>query len=645
MPNHKPIVLAGLAVLILAIPLFAESLFLPDFPMVKQPCLPSGSNLCLNQGRFKVEVEWKDFQGRIGSGQVVPFGSDDSGLLWFFDPANWEMLVKILDGCGLNGHFWVFSAATTNVEYALRVTDMQADTVKSYLNPLGNAADALADTHAFPCSDSEPRSPLEVVLTSAEPMVHRNMEWRQKQGCVPGESNLCLNLGRFRIEIEWQDFQGNTGFARVVPFGSDDSGLVWFFAPANWEMLVKVLNGGSLNGHFWVFAAATTTVEYTLRVTDTVTGTFREYFNPLGTAAAAITDTEAFVWTNHPPVAGDVSVTTSMNRSVDIPIVGEAATDPDGQPDPLIVSGVAQPAYGATVAIAPGAQSISFHPDLGFSTNSQPVSFSYTVFDGEDSATGDVEVEVTPLPDPSCSEFVATPSTISLGESSTLSWTQSNGVSATINGDPVPLDGPYAVSPTATETYTLTINGEPGTTPATCGPVTVTVLTLPPSGIYSGTTSQGLPIDVAVSSDGRVTEWLTAYDCGFFSAIVWTFYSSCPIVNNHFHCGATNCAAFEATLTLEGTFTGTMVSGTISVAHQPNYFSPCCQLTLSWSGTLSKASATLSENAVFLKGDRVLTHVSSEICWDPSFLDQRPLEDACFHHATTLVTDEELSDP
>ena len=98
---------------------------------------------------FKVEVEWKDFQNKAGHGRVVPFGSEDSGLFYFFDADNWEMLVKVLDGCGLNDHFWVFAAATTNVEYTLRVTDTQNGTVKEYLNPLGTSALALTDTGAF----------------------------------------------------------------------------------------------------------------------------------------------------------------------------------------------------------------------------------------------------------------------------------------------------------------------------------------------------------------------------------------------------------------------------------------------------------------------------------------------------------------
>ncbi|MCP4654899.1 MAG: hypothetical protein GY856_05705, partial [bacterium] len=81
---------------------------------------------------------------------------DDSGILWFFDADNWEMLVKVLDGCALNRRFWVFAAATTNVEYTLRVTDTVSGTVKTYFNPLGNAAAAITDAGAFAtCRDPD----------------------------------------------------------------------------------------------------------------------------------------------------------------------------------------------------------------------------------------------------------------------------------------------------------------------------------------------------------------------------------------------------------------------------------------------------------------------------------------------------------
>ena len=105
--------------------------------------------LCLgNAGRFRVEVQWTDFVGQQGIGTKV-VESGDSGLFWFFDDANWEMLVKVVDGCGFNGHHWVFAAATTNVEYTLTVTDTLRGVEAVYQNPLGVSSAAITDTEAL----------------------------------------------------------------------------------------------------------------------------------------------------------------------------------------------------------------------------------------------------------------------------------------------------------------------------------------------------------------------------------------------------------------------------------------------------------------------------------------------------------------
>lgn len=114
------------------------------------PCVPGPQTMCLNAGRFRVEVEWRDGTGETGPGQVV-LGTlaGDSGLFWFFSPANWEMLVKVLDGCAINDRFWVFAGATTDVAYTLTVTDIHTGQSKSYPNPLGSAADSITDTGAL----------------------------------------------------------------------------------------------------------------------------------------------------------------------------------------------------------------------------------------------------------------------------------------------------------------------------------------------------------------------------------------------------------------------------------------------------------------------------------------------------------------
>lgn len=129
--------------------LFAVKLAdLPTAPPPPDPC--PADRLCLHDGRFEVEVAWRDFQGNDGPGHVVPnVASSDSGLFWFFDAANYEFLVKVLRGCDVNGHYWVLAAATTNVEYTLTVTDTTTGIQAIYTNALGRSSPAIIDVEAF----------------------------------------------------------------------------------------------------------------------------------------------------------------------------------------------------------------------------------------------------------------------------------------------------------------------------------------------------------------------------------------------------------------------------------------------------------------------------------------------------------------
>lgn len=99
--------------------------------------------------------------------------------------------------------------------------------------------------------------------------------------CVSGPATLCLQGGRFRVEVAWEDFQGSRGAGQALPM-SDTSGSFWFFERENVELTVKIVDARPLNGHFWLFYGSLTTVELTLTVTDTTTGEAREYRKPAG---------------------------------------------------------------------------------------------------------------------------------------------------------------------------------------------------------------------------------------------------------------------------------------------------------------------------------------------------------------------------
>ncbi|HYH44720.1 MAG TPA: hypothetical protein VEG34_03480 [Thermoanaerobaculia bacterium] len=113
------------------------------------PCTPSATALCLNGRRFRVEAEWSA-NGQQGAGRTVPL-TGETGAFYFFQPDNVEVVVKVIDGCALNGRFWVFASGLTNVGTVLTVTDAVTDMTRTYDSPAGPPFAPLQDTVGFPC--------------------------------------------------------------------------------------------------------------------------------------------------------------------------------------------------------------------------------------------------------------------------------------------------------------------------------------------------------------------------------------------------------------------------------------------------------------------------------------------------------------
>jgi hypothetical protein len=118
------------------------------------PCRGPESDpaLHLAGGRFRVDVTWRDGHGGEGIARPAPEASPAAGVMWFFEPANWELLVKVIDGCSLNGHRWLFVTAATNVGFTLHAVDTVSGQAYDFTNRPGSAPAPLQDTRAFPCS-------------------------------------------------------------------------------------------------------------------------------------------------------------------------------------------------------------------------------------------------------------------------------------------------------------------------------------------------------------------------------------------------------------------------------------------------------------------------------------------------------------
>jgi hypothetical protein len=113
-------------------------------------CVPSTTAMCLQEQRFAIAASYQAGSSGSGAAATVPL-TVDSGYLWFFDASNIEAIVKVIDGCALNQHYWVFAGGLTNVDTTLTVTDTQTGAMKTYVNPQGTPFAPLQDTSAFPC--------------------------------------------------------------------------------------------------------------------------------------------------------------------------------------------------------------------------------------------------------------------------------------------------------------------------------------------------------------------------------------------------------------------------------------------------------------------------------------------------------------
>lgn len=104
--------------------------------------------LSLRGGRFEARLLWAP-GGEPNAAARSSAVSDAAGFFTFFNPDNPEVFVKVLDGCAVNGRFWVFTAGLTNTATRLEVRDLATGTSRIYSRPAGTAYLPFQDTAAF----------------------------------------------------------------------------------------------------------------------------------------------------------------------------------------------------------------------------------------------------------------------------------------------------------------------------------------------------------------------------------------------------------------------------------------------------------------------------------------------------------------
>ncbi len=267
----------------------------PVKQFIPTTCVPGPETACLFDGLFKVEGSMQnfanppvDFTTRVMSFPGSRAESDQAVFFESFDAGNFEVGVKMVNGCGFpEGHslhnYWAFFGGLTNAATEMRITDTVTGQVYSWSNPARSFPQTLGDTAAFPCIAGAP-----------------------VEACVGGEETACLIGGRFRVEGEMTSFADPPEIfpTRVMSFPSgraESTQAVFFesFNVGNFEVGVKMVDGcGFPPGHplhfYWVFYGGLTNAATRITTTQTTTGLEDEWINSARNLPLSVGRTQAF---------------------------------------------------------------------------------------------------------------------------------------------------------------------------------------------------------------------------------------------------------------------------------------------------------------------------------------------------------------
>ena len=236
-------------------------------PVGSGPCVPDDSRLCLIGARYAVTLAARRHNSTTWVPAPAHAVGDRTGYFAFpafTGDANLpEVLVKMLGEGALGpGGASVFYSSLTSLRYVLTVVDTNT----------GLRRDYYSRTDAPFCGQADfPFPPAAAVFDP-------------RAGVSSGAAELSLLGGRFVATLTARHPRSGASAAGQAVSLGERSG--YFSLPsvtgdaALPEVLLKMVDYRAVSGRFWLFYTGLTSLDYTISLRDTVTGTVRTYQSP-----------------------------------------------------------------------------------------------------------------------------------------------------------------------------------------------------------------------------------------------------------------------------------------------------------------------------------------------------------------------------
>ncbi len=191
-----------------------------------ETCADGSDGVCLVGGRFRVEVAWVGSAAGDGA-ESQALGRDSA---YFRSPAGEALIVALIDGRAVNGHFWMLSGALSDPHYSLTVTDLSSGASRQY-----NELQPASDLQAFAALADRTRGP---------------------QGAE--SAGLAFEGGRLRAAMEGMH-------ARRL---DAHNGYLWSEDPAQPDVVVSLVDGRPVGGERWLLVGSPSGAAGDLRIAD-----------------------------------------------------------------------------------------------------------------------------------------------------------------------------------------------------------------------------------------------------------------------------------------------------------------------------------------------------------------------------------------
>lgn len=222
---------------------------------------------------YSVSVEYTDGHGTANGIdlRIISLPGDDTAGFAFRDPRDAEVLVRLLDGCSVNGHLWFLATSLTDTNYTIRLVETSSGAERTYTNPAGSRS-RFADTTSFPCPPRGAEASAGVDLAAgAGPVNDRGLEPLPPRGffCVPDSDTACLFGTNFPVEVSFSSALGSGDAFAHSPNPSQRTALFGLASSDVPDVAVKMIDSCS---HYEVHWAQLGNVTLDIEVTSFLSG-------------------------------------------------------------------------------------------------------------------------------------------------------------------------------------------------------------------------------------------------------------------------------------------------------------------------------------------------------------------------------------